>query len=158
MKSGLTALALAAAALGCSASPPREAAVEALPPRAAAPDGGTEIVALVNGEPVTARTVADRMLELDPKAAVDQYVRWKIIEDRRAALGIAHAPGELRRRGEAYVGQLKRQSGEAAFRARLAAEKTTEEAYAAQLAASRFLAQMFTLDKIVRYQSLLEDT
>jgi hypothetical protein len=115
-------------------------------------------VALINGDPVTARVVADRMLELDPKAAIDQYVRWKIIEDRRLALGIAHAPGELARRAQAYVGQLKRQSGEAAFRTRLASEKTTEEAYVEQLAGSRFLEQMFTLDKIVRYQSLLEDT
>ncbi len=157
MRSGLLALALGAAA-GCSSPPPRETAVEALPMRAEARDRGGEIVALVNGEPVTGRAVADRVLELDPKAAVDQYVRWKIIEDRRTALGIAHAPGELRRRAEAYVGQLKRQAGEAGFRARLAAEKTTEEAYARQLSGSRFLDQMFTLDKIVRYQSLLEDT
>ena len=158
---GSTGLAVGGSALltaGCSSASPREPALEALPPRAAAGDRGDEIVALVNGVPVTARTVADRVLELDPKAAVDQYVRWKVIEDRQTALGVAHAPAELRRRAETYLRQLKRQAGEAGFRARLASEGATEEAYAAQLAGSRFLEQMFTLDMIVRYHSLLEDT
>lgn len=151
-------LLVAALAAGCSSPPPKEPALESLPPRAEAREGGDEIVALVNGRPVTARVVADKVLELDSKAAVDQYVRWKIIEDRRAELGVTHSPAELRRRAETYVGQLKRQAGEAGFRARLAAEGATEEAYAAQLAGSRFLEQMFTLDKLVRYHSLLEDT
>lgn len=156
MRLGLLAPALALAA--CSSAPRREPAVESLPSRpSASTDRGEEIVALVDGKPVTARAVADRLLELDPKAAVDQYVRWKVIEDRRAELGIRHAPDELRRRAEAYAGQLRRQAGEAGFRAKLASEGTTEEAYVAQLAGSRFLEQALTLDKIVRYQSLLED-
>jgi hypothetical protein len=157
ISSALLAALLASAS--CASPPPREAALESLPARPEARDrAGEEIVALIDGKPVTARAVADRVLELDPKAAVDQYVRWKVIEDRRAELGIVNAPAELRRRAELYAGQLKRQSGEAGFRARLAAEGTTEEAYVAQLAGSRFLDQMLTMDKIVRYQAMTEDT
>ncbi len=143
---------------GCAPASAREARLDALPPRPEAPDGGDEIVALLDGKPLTARSVADRMLELDPRHAIDQYVRWKILEDRRAALGVVQSPAELRRRAEVYVGHLKRQEGEAGFRARLAAEGITEEAYRDRLASSRFLNQRLVLEQIVRYHALLEDT
>lgn len=143
---------------GCASGRPQP--VRAPEPPAAPPttERDREIVALFNGEPLTRRMIADTLLELDLKSAVDQYVRWRLVEDRRTALGISHSPDELRRRAEAYARTMRMQKGEEAFRADLARESTTEEAWVARLSGSRFLNEMLTLDKILRYNSLLEDT
>jgi len=147
---------LAALAAGCSSAPPRENLPErsTTVDRRAKPD---EIVALYNGEPVTWQAVAEKMLELNLKESVDQYVRWRMVEDRKKSLGIVHTPEELRRRAASYLEQAKKLMGEERFRQQLAREGATEEGKRAQLEGSAFLAQVFTLDKIVRYAALLED-
>jgi hypothetical protein len=140
----------------CSSAPPREN----LPDRSAVVErrgGSDQIVALYNGEPITWLTVAEKVLELNLKESVDQYVRWRIVEDQRTALGIVHTPDELKRRAAAYLEQAKKAMGEERFRQQLAREGATEDSKRAQLEASAFLAQVFTLDKIVRYAALLED-
>src|SRR5262245_38082487 len=103
----------------CSSAPPKENLPERNEPainRRVRPD---TIVALVNGEPVMWQTVAEKVLELNPKESVDQYVRWKIVEDRKAALRIVHTPEELKRRAAAYLAQVKQQMGEERFRQQL---------------------------------------
>ena len=140
----------------CSSAPPKENLPERIHvvDRTVRPD---EIVALYNGEPVTWQAVAEKVLELSLRESVDTYVRWRLVEDRRAALGIVHTPEELRRRAAATLEQAKRQMGEERFRQQLAREGASEESKRAQLEGSAFLAQMLTLDKIVRYDALLED-
>ena len=143
----------------CSAGPRTEPVQPAPLPRAHGdPARERSIVAFYNGEPLAWRSVAEKMLELDLKTAVDQYVRWRLVEDRRKALGITHTPEELRRRAEAYARQTRRQMGDEAFRVQLAREGATEEAWIAHLAGSRLLNEALTLDKILRYAALLEDT
>src|SRR5439155_21652379 len=66
-------------------------------------------------------------------------------------------PEELRRRAAAYLAQVKKSLGEERFRQQLEREGGTEEAKRAQLETSQFLTQVFTLDKIVRFDALLED-
>jgi hypothetical protein len=143
-------------AAACSSRPPKENLPErtAVVDRKVRPD---EIVALYNGEPVTWQAVAEKVLELNLRESVDQYVRWRLVEDRRAALGIVHTPDELRRRAAAYIEQAKTLMGEERFRQQLAREGSSEESKRAQLEGSSFLAQMLTLDKIVRYAAVLED-
>jgi len=139
----------------CSSAPPKENLPERTTvDRKVKPD---EIVALYNGEPVAWQTVAEKMLELNLRESVDHYVRWRLVEDRRAALGIVHTPEELRRRAATYLEQAKALMGAERFRQQLAREGSTEESKLAQLEGSAFLAQMLTLDKIVRYAALLED-
>lgn len=150
-----SALPLAACGSGPRAEPMLPAA---LPPAQVSPGNGGEIVAFYNGEPLRWRVVAEKMLELDLKTAVDQYVRWRVVEDRRKALGISHTPEELGRRAEAYARQVRRQMGDEAFRAQLARDGTTLEAWTARVAGSRFLDETLTLDKILRFNALLEDT
>jgi hypothetical protein len=148
---------LLAALAACSSAPPKEQ----LPERSAPPpDQKTrpeEVVAIYNGEPVSWQAVAEKTLELNLKESVDQYVRWRIVEDRRTALGIVNSPEELRRRATVYLEQAKASMGEERFRQQLQREKVTEEAKLAQVEKSRFLSQMLTLDKIVRYAELTED-
>jgi hypothetical protein len=48
--------------------------------------------------------------------------------------------------------------GDESFRAQLAREGATEEAWIVRLVGSRFLDDILTMDKILRYASLLEDT
>jgi hypothetical protein len=115
-------------------------------------------VALVNGEPLSWQAVAEKMLELDLKTAVDQYVRWRLVEDRRRSLGIENTPEELRRRAEVYAQGIRRELGEDAFRAQLLREGLPLEAWLGRMAQSKLLNEMLTLDKILRYNSLLEDT
>ena len=143
-------------ASGCSSAPPKEN----LPERAATPERSAradEIVAFLNGEPLSWQVVAEKTLELNLKESVDQYVRWRVVEDRKTKLGIVHTPEELRRRASSYLEHAKKALGEERFGQQLAREGVTEDAKRAQLEASQFLSQVFTLDKIVRYAALLED-
>jgi hypothetical protein len=149
------------AALGACGAPAPAPPSEALPARG--PAGGTpddRIVAFCDGKPLTWREVAEKALELDLARAVDQYLRWRLVEDRRQALGIEHTPEELRRRAEALARRLREtlEGGERAYRAELARRGLTEEDYIRRLAASRFLAHRLTLEKIVRYERLTEGT
>jgi hypothetical protein len=148
---------LLAALSACSSAPPPERLPERAAPgpeQRARPD---EIVAFYNGEGLTWQAVAEKTLELNLKESVDQYVRWRIVEDRRAALSISHTPAELRRRAAVYLDQAKKSMGEERFRQQLQRENATEESKIAQIEQSRFLSQMLTLDKIVRYAELIED-
>jgi hypothetical protein len=143
-------------AAACSSAPPKENLPErpAFVDRKAKPD---EIVALYNGEPLTWQAVAEKTLELNLRESVDQYIRWRLVEDQRAALGIVHTPDELRRRAAAMMEQARKSLGEERLRQQLAREGASEESKRAQLEGSPTLAQMLTLDKIVRYAALLED-
>jgi len=143
---------------GCASAPPREPLLPPAPAERSDRDG--EIVALYNGEPLRWREVAERTLELDLKTSVDQYIRWKIVEDRRRALGIAHSPEEVRRRAAVFLRHARQsfQGGEAAFQAELKRQNFTEESYLDHLAGLRYMRETLTLEKIVRYQSLIEDT
>lgn len=155
-KLSLLGTALAALA-ACSSGPPKENLPDrstTMPERRVKSD---EIVALFNGEPVTWQAVAEKVLELNLRESVDQYVRWRIVDDRRQALGITHTPEELRKRAAAYLEQIKKQLGEERFRQQLTREGATEESKRAQLEGSAFLSQLLTLDKIVRFGALLED-
>jgi hypothetical protein len=142
---------------GCSSPPPKEN----LPDRSTTmPERGSradEIVALFNGEPVTWQAVAEKVLELNLRESVDQYVRWRIVDDRRKALGITHTPEELKKRAAVYLEQIKKQIGEERFRQQLAREGATEESKRMQLEGSALLSQVLTLDKIVRFAAMLED-
>src|SRR5688572_11812971 len=94
----LLLLGTALTAAGCGSAPPKEnlpSRSEPLVERRVKPD---TIVALVNGEPLMWQTVAEKVMELSPKESIDQYLRWKVVDDRRTALGITHTPDELRRR------------------------------------------------------------
>jgi len=154
---GLWAAAGAGLGAGCSAAPPKEILPERSAPltdRRANPD---EIVAFYNGEPLSWQAVAEKTLELNLKESVDQYVRWRILEDRKAALGIVHSPQELHRRAVAYLDQARRQLGTAGFQQQLDREGVTEDAKLAQVEKSVFLSQLLSFDKIVRFSELVED-
>ncbi len=116
------------------------------------------IVALFNGEALTWRTVAERMLESDPRTAVETYVRWRVIEDRKRELGVAPTPEERRRRAESHVAGVRRSLPEAEFRARLASEGLDEAGYVRRLADSDWMRQLLALDLIVRYQAMTDGT
>ncbi|MBV8878480.1 MAG: hypothetical protein JO332_00815 [Planctomycetaceae bacterium] len=141
----------------CASGPPRETLPERQPAPADRRTRPDEIVAFYNGEPLSWQAVAEKTLELNLKESVDQYVRWRIVDDRRAAMAIVHGPDELHRRAAAYLDQARRQMGAAAFKLQMDREGVTEEAKIAQIEKSSFLAQLLTLDKIVRYAEIVED-
>lgn len=141
----------------CSSRPPKENLPDRATSMAEHRAKSDEIVALLNGEPVTWQAVAEKVLELNLRESVDQYVRWRIVDDRRKALGISHTPDELKRRAATYLEQIKKQVGEERFRQQLAREGATEESKRAQLEGSAYLSQVLTLDKIVRFAAVLED-
>lgn len=120
-------------------------------------DKDDEVVAFHDGRPLSWRAVAEKALDLDLKYAVDQYIRWKILEDRRTSLGIANAPEELRRRAETFVRQTREGLGEARFKEQLDKEGFTEERYARHVQGLPWLDETLALEKIVRYATLRED-
>jgi hypothetical protein len=148
---------LLAALSACSSGPPKENLPERSTSMSERRAKSDEIVALFNGEPITWQTVAEKVLELNLRESVDQYLRWRIVDDRKKALGIVHTPEELKKRAAVYLEQIKKQVGEERFRQQLAREGATEESKRAQLEGSAFLSQILTLDKIVRFAAMLED-
>jgi hypothetical protein len=140
---------------GCGGAVPADDALPLPRPGPHAPQDDP-IVAFFNDEPLLRSVVANKAIEIDLKGAVDHYVRWRIVEERKKDLGIAHTPEEIRRRAEAVVREARAERGEEAFRAQLAAEGLTEETYVAHLRGSRALEDALALEKIVRYQALLE--
>ncbi len=151
MRSPLAAALLALSA--CASGPPLEPLPAPLPPD---PLRAREerVVALWNGRPVTWGSVAERLMESELKHAVDEHVRAQIVEDRRAGLGIAHTPEEMRRRAREVIRQTRQEVGEDVFRAMLSRENFTEETYAAHLEGSERLSAALSLEKIVRYQAV----
>ena len=73
----------------CSSPPPKENLPSRSEPMVDRRVKGDTIVALINGEPLMWQTVAEKVLELNLKESIDQYVRWKIVDDRRLARGIS---------------------------------------------------------------------
>ena len=142
---------------GCAAGSRRDA-----PPLADPSDGRRErddaIVALYEGQPLRWRTVAEKMLEIDPRTAVETYVRWRVVDDRRKELGVAPGPDELRRRAEAHLTMARKTLPEKELRERLAAEGLTEAQYVVKMSESAWLSQALTLDLIVRYQGFVDGT
>lgn len=120
--------------------------------------GDEAVVALLDGRPLTWRAVAEKMLEVDPRTAVETYVRWRVVEDRRSEMGISHTEAELRGRAQAYAEQTRAALGREGYMRRLEAEGTTEEGWISRLSGSGFLAQLLTLDAIVRYQAWRDGT
>src|SRR5688572_17693462 len=106
---------------GCAAGSRRDA-----PPLVAPSDGRRErddaVVALLDGRPLRWRAVAEKMLEIDPRTAVETYVRWRVVEDRKKELGITPGPDDLRRRAEAHVASARKTMPDKEFRDRLAAD------------------------------------
>jgi len=141
----------------CAAPPPKETLPERTLPPAGSRVKPDEIVAFYNGEPLSWQVIAEKTLELNLKESVDQYVRWRLVEDRKSAMGIVHSPEELRRRAGVYLEAARRQLGAAAYRQQLEREGMTEEAKLARVEKSPFLSQLLTLDKIVRFAEVLED-
>jgi len=141
----------------CSSGPPKENLPDRSTTFTERRAKADEIVALFNGEPVTWQAVAENVLELNLRESVDQYVRWRIVDDRKKELGISHTPEELRHRAAVYLDQVKKQAGEERFRQQLTREGATEESKRTQLEGSAFLSQILTLDKIVRFAAILED-
>jgi hypothetical protein len=122
----------------------------------AKPNKDGDIVAFLNGEPITRAEVADRLLDLEPRRSVDVYIRWKILEQARARLGIANTPEELAKRADVMIAEYKKLQGEAEFRRQLEAEGYTEEAYRDFVAKNRLFVEKLTLEKMVRYSFLAE--
>jgi hypothetical protein len=117
-----------------------------------------EIVALHDGRPLTWRAVAEHALANDFRAAVDRCVRSRIVEERRAALGIVNTPADLRRRADSLVRAALEGSSAEAFRARIAGDGFTEETYREHLAGSRYLDEALGLERVVRTEALRRGT
>jgi len=145
---GLILLVLA----GCSASAttvPRE-----LPSPRKSSD--SEIIALFNEEPITRSEVLEKLFELERRRSIDTYLRWKVIENTRARLGIVPTSEELERRADALILQYKNSAGEMEFRAQLEAQGFTEASYRASVLKNRLFLEKLMLEEMVRYSYFAE--
>jgi hypothetical protein len=142
---------------GCAAGSRRDA-----PPLPTPSEGRRErddaIVALYDGQPLRWRAVAEKMLEIDPRTAVETYVRWRVVDDRRKLLGVAPGLDDLKRRAEVQVETVRKSMTDKELNARLASDGLTLRDYKGKLAESAWLSQALTLELIVRYQGLVDGT
>ena len=102
--------------------------------------------------------MAEKIIELEPKFAVDQYLRWRIVEDRKRELGIRNSASELERRAKVMIERTKSRVGIGRFQEQVASNGFDEKRYLAHLAGSRMLDDMLSLEKIIRYRARVEDS
>jgi hypothetical protein len=153
----LLALLLAA----CGAPPSREFPAAPPPDNAFDPEGRPDpgedaIVAFVDGEPVRWRVVADRAMATRGKELIDQYIRWKLRQDRIRDLGIANTADELRGRARAILDVFRKQAGEAELTKRLDEQKVTEAEYIERFVTNPEFDDHVKSEKAVAYSRLTE--
>ncbi|MHC4605432.1 MAG: hypothetical protein ACYTAF_00660 [Planctomycetota bacterium] len=119
-----------------------------------AQDGLHRIIARYDGKPVTWLQVAEKTMELNRKHAVEQYVFWRVIEDRKQRHGVRNTPDELRLRAERAVERIAEEKGEEGLAQHLSERKMTREEYAAHLAGTKNLDDTLALEKLAVYEIL----
>lgn len=129
------------------------------PPISAEPESrkaDAQVVALIDGSPVTWREVAERVMDLERRRSIDLFLRWKILDSRRERLGIVNSPEELERRADAMIAQYRKSQGEEVFRKQLEEQGFTETSYRAFVLKNRLFVEKLTLEKMVRYSYVTE--
>ena len=106
-----------------------------------------EIVAFLDGRPLSRREVTDRAMEVDGRGLIDQYVRWKLRRDRLAELGISNTEEELRARARVILDAFRLGEGEEAYRRQLEDAGLTEDEYIRRFSATPEFADQAKLDK-----------
>lgn len=151
------------AILASCGAPPREnptgpppANVHDQEPRPGGRDG--EIVAFVNGRPVTWADVTTHAMSTQGKSLIDEYIVWKLRTDRIRDLGLTNTPEELLARAKAIFQNILREFGEEAVLKDLKARNLTEEAYLQQFVQNPQFGERLLLEKLWAYTLLTEET
>jgi len=149
---------LLVALAACAAPPPVRVAAPKPGPVVPAEMSMTEdeVVALLNGRPVTRREVADHALAADGKNLIDQYIRWKVRTDRVRELGIVNTPEELKARARAILDTFRRTEGEEAYRKQLEEAGLTEDQYVDRFTATPGFPDRLSLEKAFCHDLLVE--
>lgn len=115
-----------------------------------------EIVALVNGRPLTSREVTDRAMAADGRSLIDQYIRWKLRSDRVASLGIVNSEEELKARARVILDGFRLGEGEEAYKRQLADAGMTEEEYIRRFSATPEFSDRLAIEKAFAYDLIVE--
>jgi hypothetical protein len=155
----LTLVAALILSVGCA--PPAEREIPAQPPpinpgdesKAPAPvsQDDNKPVALIDGEPVTWRTVVEHAMATRGKELIDKYISWKLRTDKLDALGIRNSPDELRRRAQLWIESTEKEMGPVAFEKMLDQLKTTRDERAKMLSESPEFDDLLRTEKAVVY-------
>ncbi|MBI4563128.1 MAG: hypothetical protein HY716_00340 [Planctomycetes bacterium] len=147
-------LALAAVvAVGCGPTPLRPAPESVPPSRREAED---RIVAFMDETPIHWRDVVRHAYQTHRKLLIDQYIAWKLRDNRARDLGLRNTPEELEARARAHVQMIRRLQGEETIRRQLSESRLTEEAYVEHLAARTDFSDRLISEKLFFHTVLAE--
>lgn len=125
----------------------------------AGPQTGDEhIVALLDGQPVTWRQVAEHAMEAGSRRLIDEYIYWKLRRNKIRELGITSTPEELRARAGLIVEQARKAQGDEKVQEALKREGLTEQQYVARFAEDPLFAERLAVEKAFVYTLLSEPT
>ncbi len=146
---------------GCGAPPSRQ--TPAAPPPAnpgdAAPVSSPQdesIVAFINEQPVTWRSVVDHAMASRGKELIDQYILWKLRQDRIQELGIRNTPDELKRRAKVGLEAKRTMVGPEQMKKWLEAQQLTEPQVIDRLAQNPDFDELVKNEKAATYTLITE--
>ena len=106
-------------------------------------------VAFVNSEPISWIDVARRMMEVNPREAVDKYVHWRVVDDEVKKHSIQHTDAELLRRSRVAFRQYRDVLGPEKLEEDLKRKGRSKEELIREWARYPNLAQTLTLEKLI---------
>jgi hypothetical protein len=143
---------LLAALVACSSDP----ASTSTPPPIGMSLPDDEIVALIDGKPVLLHDVAAHAMAADGKKLIDDYIKWKIKDDRVREFGITNTPDEIQARAKAMITSFRRDNGDGKLTEELAKLHLTEEQYINRFATSPEMGPRLAAEKAIVYEMLVE--
>ena len=106
-------------------------------------------VAFVNGEPIPWIEVARRMMEVNPREAVDKYVHWRVVHDAVEKHSIQHTDEELLRRSRVAFRRYRDMLGREKLEKDLKRKGRSKEELIREWARYPNLAETLTLEKLI---------
>lgn len=95
-------------------------------PAAPAQTEGNPLLAIVNGEPVFRNEVVRQAMHWHEKEYLEEFIRWKLIQQKRKELGVVNGKEEMESRAELAIKTLKADFGDVEFSRYLKDNKLTE--------------------------------
>lgn len=114
------------------------------------------IVAFIDDQPVTYRTVVEHSMTHRGRELIDKYILWKVRRDRLEELGIKNTTDDLRKRAQVVVAAWRKQIGDDQFAKYLESRKLTEAAYVETFVGNSEFDEHVRNEKAVVYAMLTE--
>ncbi|MBI2930177.1 MAG: hypothetical protein HYY16_00880 [Planctomycetes bacterium] len=115
-----------------------------------------QVLALIDGHPVTWRQVADHAMTLNGRQLTDQYIAWSLRQEVIRSLSLSNTTEELRARARTLVEQARQSQGDERLQTVLRERGLTETEYVERFVADPLFGERLLAEKAVTITLLTE--